>query len=335
MGVFVIAEAGVNHNGSLELAFKLIDAAARAGADAVKFQTFRADKVASSFAEKAEYQRHTTDADVSHLDMLRHLELSLDTYARLKAYAEDKGLIFMSTPFDIESARFLRDLGMEIFKISSGDITNYFLLKEIASYGKKVLLSTGMSTLGEVEAALELLLSSGLTREDLLLLHCTTEYPSPYECVNLLAMQTMRRAFGVEVGYSDHTMGVEVAIAAVALGAGVLEKHFTLDRDLPGPDHKASLEPDELEQMVEAIRNVERALGDGIKRPAECELKNIVVARRSLFAARDISKGEPLSTENVIALRPGTGLSPMLWPKIEGKRAVRDFKRGQPIEFFS
>lgn len=335
MGVFIIAEAGVNHNGSLELAFKLIDVAARAGADAVKFQTFKADKVASSFAEKAEYQKDTTDPGQSHLDMLKHLELSSEAYVRLKTYAEDKGLVFMSTPFDIESARFLRDLGMEIFKISSGDITNYFLLKEIASYRKKVILSTGMSTLGEVESALEVFLSWGLRREDIRLLHCTTEYPSPYECVNLLAMQTMRRAFDVEVGYSDHTMGIEIAIAAVALGAQVIEKHFTLDKSLPGPDHRASLEPDELEQMVKAIRNVEDALGDGVKRPAECELKNINVARRSLFAARDISKGEPFSTENIIALRPGTGLSPMLWPKIEGKRALKDYKRGQPIEFFS
>ncbi len=329
---FVIAEAGVNHNGSLELAKKLIDIAQDAGADAVKFQTFKAEAVTSIHAKKAEYQLKTTNPEESQLDMIKKLELSYESFKELYDYSKKKGIIFMSTPFDIESARFLEDLGLEIFKIPSGEITNYPLLKEIGSYRKKIILSTGMADLGEIEDALDVLIESGTDRKDITVLHCNTEYPTPFEDVNLQAMLTIREAFKVDVGYSDHTPGIEIPIAASALGAKVIEKHFTLDRSLPGPDHKASLEPDELKAMIKAIRNIEKALGDGIKKPSKSEIKNIQIARKSIVAKRDIRKGEIFSQENLVTKRPGTGISPMRWTEILGKKAPKDFKKDEIIE---
>lgn len=332
MKTFIIAEAGVNHNGSLELAYKLIDLAKEAGADAVKFQTFKAENVVSIFAPKAEYQKKTTDTYESQLEMIKKLELVFDDFEKLKRYCDVKKIIFLSAPFDLESARFLRDLGLEIFKIPSGEITNYLLLKEIGSYKKKVILSTGMADLGEIEDALDSLIESGASKENITVLHCNTEYPTPLEDVNLKAMLTIKEAFKIDVGYSDHTSGIEIPIAAVALGAKVTEKHFTLDRNLPGPDHQASLEPHELKAMVEAIRNVEKALGDGIKKPSKSELKNIPIARKSIVAKRDIKKGEPFSEENLTVKRPGTEISPMRWNEVIGKKASRDFRKDEIVE---
>jgi N,N'-diacetyllegionaminate synthase len=329
---FIIAEAGVNHNGNLELAKKLVDTAVEAGADAVKFQTFKAEEVISRFAKKADYQVKTTGSEESQLEMVKKLELSYDEFDILYSYCKEKGIIFMSTPFDIESARFLRDLGLEIFKIPSGEITNYLLLCEIGSYGKEIILSTGMADLGEIEDALDVLIEAGTPREKITVLHCNTEYPTPYEDVNLRAMLTIKEAFKVKVGYSDHTPGIEVPIAAVALGAEVIEKHFTLDRELPGPDHKASLEPDELKEMVRAIRNVEKALGTGIKKPSKSELKNLPVVRKSIVARKPIAKGETFTEENLTVKRPGTGISPMRWNEIIGKRASRNFRQDEVIE---
>jgi N,N'-diacetyllegionaminate synthase len=329
---FIIAEAGVNHNGSLELAKKLVDVAAEAGADAVKFQTFKAEAVVSRFAPKAEYQKQTTDANESQLEMIKKLELSYEDFEGLFRYSQNRGIIFMSTPFDIESARFLKDLGVEIFKIASGEITNYPLLREIGSYGKEIILSTGMAKLGEIEEALELLTIFGTPKEKITVLHCNTEYPTPYEDVNLRAMLTIREAFKVKVGYSDHTLGIEIPVAAVALGACVIEKHFTLDKNLPGPDHRASLEPEELKAMVRAIRNVEKALGSGIKKPSPSELKNLPIARKSIVARRAIKKGEIFTEDNLTVKRPGTGISPMRWTEVLGRKAPRDFKQDEMIE---
>jgi len=333
MKTFIIAEAGVNHNGSLELAKKLIDVAVDTGADAVKFQTFKAENVVSSVAPKAEYQLKTTNNQETQLEMIKKLELSFEDFKKLKNYCDEKGIMFLSTPFDIESARFLKELELEIFKIPSGEITNYPLLKEIGSYKKKVILSTGMADLGEIEDALDILIESGTKREDITVLHCNTEYPTPMEDVNLKAMLTIKEAFKVNVGYSDHTLGIEVPIAAVALGATVIEKHFTLDKNLPGPDHKASLEPDELKALVKAIRNIEKALGSGIKKPSKSEIKNIPIARKSIVAKRDIKKGEILTEENITTKRPATGISPMMWKQVIGKKALKDIKADKPLEF--
>ncbi len=332
MSVFIIAEAGVNHNGDLNIAKKLVDVAFESGADAVKFQTFRSEEIVTSDAETAEYQAKNIGRKISQLQMIKSLELSFEDFAELKKYCDRKGIIFMSSPFDIESARFLRDLGMEIFKIASGEITNYPLLREIGSYGKQVIISTGMATLGEVEEAIDVLTDSGTKRDNITLLHCNTQYPTPYEDVNLKAMLTLKEAFKVNVGYSDHTLGIEIPIAAVAMGASVIEKHFTLNRGMHGPDHKASLEPEELKRMIKAIRNVEKALGTGIKKPSPSEMGNIKIVRRSIVAKRDIKRGEIFTEENITVKRPGTGISPMRWREIIGKKAWRDFKKDEIID---
>ncbi len=323
---FIIAEAGVNHNGSLGIAMKLVECAAAAGADCVKFQTFRSGNLVSSGAPKAEYQKAGAPSGETQLEMLRKLELSQEDFRSLKERCDELGIMFLSTPFDFESADFLKELGMEIFKIPSGEITNLPYLRKINSYRADVILSTGMSTLEEVGAALAVLSDSRVK-----LLHCTTEYPCAFANVNLLAMETMRARFDVPVGYSDHTRGTEVAVAAAALGAEIIEKHFTLDRGMEGPDHKASLNPEELKSMVLQIRNVELAMGDGVKKPAPGEMKNIPVARRSVVAACGIKEGE-IITENMLALkRPATGLSPMLWDDIIGSRAKKDYRKDEPI----
>lgn len=328
---FIIAEAGVNHNGSLEIAKKMVEVAKECGADAIKFQTFKTENVVSKFAPKAEYQKLTTSAEETQFDMIKKLELSFEDFKELKDYCDKIGIIFMSTPFDFESIEFLDSIGMEIFKIPSGEITNLPYLEKIGRLKKKVVLSTGMADLGEIEDALDILIQSGTSRENIAVLHCNTEYPTPYEDVNLLAMITIKEAFKVKVGYSDHTPGIEIPIAAVALGASVIEKHFTLDKNLPGPDHKASLEPHELKAMITAIRNVEKALGDGIKKPSPSELKNKPIARKSIVAKRDIKKGEIFTEENITVKRPGTGISPMSWHEVLGTIAQRDYKEDELI----
>ncbi len=332
MKTLIIAEAGVNHNGDLTLARKLIDVAAAAGADRVKFQTFSADALVTTQASKADYQMHGTDAGESQYEMLRGLELTRPMHEELIAHCKTQGIEFFSTGFDLESVDLLARLGVECFKIPSGEITNLPYLRHVGGYGKRVILSTGMSSLGDIEAALLVLEHAGTPRNLITVLHCTTEYPAPIAEVNLHAMLTIRRAFGVAVGYSDHTPGIEVAIAAVALGATVIEKHFTLDRSLPGPDHKASLEPDELKSMVAAIRNVEQALGDGIKCASPSELKNRSVGRKSIVAAHAIEPGEIFSNANLTAKRPGTGISPMRWDELIGKSAPRRYQRDELIE---
>lgn len=326
----IIAEAGVNHNGSLELAKQLVDKAVWAGADCVKFQTFRSENLVSRFAQKAEYQKKTTGSGESQLEMIRKLELSRQDFIELKEYCRQQGIMFLSTPFDLESIGFLSSIGMKTWKIPSGELTNYPYLRAIGRRKESVIMSTGMCTTDEVKAAVAVLNRFGTT--DITLLHCTTEYPAPYDSVNLRAMQTLQKEFGCRVGYSDHTSGTEVPVAAVAMGASVIEKHFTLDRNMEGPDHKASLEPEELRQMVRSIRNVETALGDGIKRPSEVEMKNMAVARKSIVAARDIKKGELLTEENVTTKRPGNGISPMNWDTVIGTKAVRDFAADDLIE---
>jgi len=328
----IIAEAGVNHNGDLDLARRLVDVAAEAGADLVKFQTFSADRLVTSHAKKADYQNQTTDADESQYTMIRRLELTRDMHEALIAHCNSCGIRFFSTGFDPESIDMLVDMGLEVFKIPSGEITNLPYLRHVGRYGKPVILSTGMATLGEIEAALEVLEQAGAPRDRITVLHCNTEYPTPMSDVNLRAMLTIRNAFDVAIGYSDHTSGIEVAIAAVALGATVIEKHFTLDRNLPGPDHKASLEPKELKAMVTAIRNIEQALGDGIKRPSASEAKNKPIVRKSLVAARAIQAGEVFSESNLMAKRPGTGLSAMSWDEVMGRKAPRDFAPDELIE---
>lgn len=330
-GVFVIAEAGVNHNGDLSIARKLVDAAADAGADAVKFQTFKAANLVSKDAPKAVYQRGTTSASESQYEMIRKLELDEDAHIALIAHCASRGILFLSTPFDSESLEMLMRLGMEIIKIPSGEATNLPFLRMIGARRKPVILSTGMCVLDEVEAAIETLVASGAPRDSITVLHATTEYPCPMEDVNLQAMRTMALAFGVRVGYSDHTQGIEIPVAAAAMGAVVIEKHFTLDRGMEGPDHKASLEPGELKAMVHAIRNVEAALGDGVKCPSPSEIKNMAVARKSIVARHPISKGDILSESNLTTKRPGTGLSPMLWDSIIGKPSPRDFSEDELI----
>jgi len=328
----IIAEAGVNHNGSMETATKLVDAAAEAGADMVKFQTFSADRLVTTSAHKAEYQNQTTDASESQHNMIRKLELSREMHEELFAYCRQSGIEFFSTGFDTKSIDMLVELGLEQFKIPSGEITNLPYLRHIGQYGKPVILSTGMATLGEIETVLEVLETSGTHRNQMTVLHCNTEYPTPMEDVNLRAMISIGEAFGVAVGYSDHTLGIEVPIAAVALGATVIEKHFTLDRSLPGPDHRSSLEPDELKEMVKAIRNIEKALGNGIKRPSPSELKNKHIVRKSLVAATFIRAGECFTETNLAVKRPGTGISPMRWDEILGKISPLDFASDDLIE---
>ena len=332
MKTFIIAEAGVNHNGSLELAKKLVDAAKQAGADAVKFQTFKTEKLVSKFADKAEYQKRFTNTNESQLDMVKKLELSYEAFEEIYKYCREKEISFLSSPFDLESIDFLASLGLDIFKIPSGEITNLPYLEKIGKLKKKIIISTGMANLGEIEAALNILIQSGTKKEDIIVLHCNTEYPTPYEDVNLRAMLTIKEAFKIRIGYSDHTPGLEIPIAAVALGAEVIEKHFTLDRNMEGPDHKASLEPIELANMVSAIRNVEKAMGDGIKKPSSSEIKNIVIARKSIVAAKKIKFGEAFTEENLSVKRPGTGISPMQWHSILGKQANRDYEEDEVIE---
>lgn len=329
--IFIIAEAGVNHNGDLATAKRMVEVAVRAGADAVKFQTFKADRVASASAPKAGYQRRTTDAVESQLDMIRRLELAPAAHRTLLGHCRRTGILFLSTAFDLGSIDLLAALGVGTFKIPSGELTNLPYLRKIGALGKKIILSTGMADLGEIEAALAALTRAGTPKRRITLLHCTTEYPAPPAEVNLRAMLTLKAAFGTAVGYSDHTRGIAIPIAAAALGATVIEKHFTLDRTMEGPDHKASLEPPELSAMIRAVRTVERALGDGAKRPSPSELRNREAARKSIVASRAIKKGERFSARNITAKRPGTGISPMRWDEVVGLRARRGFAKDEPI----
>lgn len=327
---FIIAEAGVNHNGSFELAKQLVDKAVWAGADCIKFQTFNSKNLVSKNAQKAEYQKKTTDSSESQLDMLKKLELTKEQFTELRNYCNQKGIMFLSTPFDLESIDFLASIGVKTWKVPSGEITNYPFLRAIGQRKESVIMSSGMCTLEEVRDAVNILKEFGTT--DITLLHCTTEYPAPYDSVNLKAMQTLQKEFGYRVGYSDHTNGIEIPVAAVAMGATVIEKHFTLDKNMEGPDHKASLEPEELRQMVLSIRNVELSIGDGVKQPSEAEKKNIAIARKSIVAAFDIRKGEVFTEENLTAKRPGNGISPMKWGSVLGKTAKRDFSKDEMIE---
>lgn len=331
--VLIIAEAGVNHNGSLELAKQLIDKAVEAGVDIIKFQTFKSEKLVSKAAKQAEYQqRNIGKKDEGQLAMLKKLELSQADHEELIAYCNEKSIRFFSTAFDMDSIDYLHSLNMGLWKIPSGEITNYPYLRKIAQYQEPVILSTGMCELADIEAALNVLLQFGVKKEQITILHCNTEYPTPFIDVNLKAMLEISEKFGVQIGYSDHTKGIEVPIAAVALGATVIEKHFTLDKNMEGPDHKASLEPDELKAMVSAIRNIEQALGSGHKTISESERKNIEIARKSIVAARPIEAGELLTEENLTVKRPGNGISPMLWNKVVGTRAVQSFNEEDPIQ---
>lgn len=330
MRTLIIAEAGVNHNGKLEIAKELAYAAREAGADIVKYQTAKLTSLVSRYAEMAQYQKENTGENTSQKEMLSHLLLSYDEFEELYLYCEEIGIKFLSSPFDIESIRFLNNLGMEFWKIPSGEITNYPYLVEIAKTGKDIVLSTGMSSCTEILDCISVLKEHGAGR--LTLMQCNTQYPTPYEDVNLNAMKTMRELTGLSVGYSDHTEGIEVPIAAAALGASVIEKHFTLDRNMKGPDHKASLEPGELKAMVSAIRHIEKALGSGEKKISPSEAENVAVARKSIIASRFIKKGDELTENNLTTKRPGDGISPMKWPQILGTRAVRDFEEDEKIE---
>lgn len=331
--VLIIAEAGVNHNGSLDLAKRLVDEAVAAGVDFIKFQTFKAEKLVSRTARQAEYQqRNMGQSDNSQYAMLKHLELSKAQHEELVTYCHQKGIRFFSTAFDLDSIDYLHTLNLGLWKIPSGEITNYPYLKKIASYGEPVVLSTGMCELSDIEAALHVLLNNGVQKEKITVLHCNTEYPTPMKDVNLKAMLEIGQRFGVKVGYSDHTEGIEVPIAAVALGATIIEKHFTLDKEMEGPDHKASLEPAELRAMVKAIRNIEQALGNGHKTVSESERKNMEIARKSIVAACPILQGELLSEQNLTVKRPGNGISPMRWEEVIGTYATRDYQEEEMIE---
>ena len=330
--VIIIAEAGVNHNGNYDLAVKMIHEAKRAGADYVKFQTAVPELVISTFAPKAEYQKETTGADESQLDMCRAIHLPLTDYVKLAAICKEEGIGFMSTPFDLVSIDVLEELNMDYWKIPSGEITNLPYLRKIASKHRPVIMSTGMCEMQEIADALAVLEAGGLTRDQITLLHCNTQYPTPFADVNLAAMHTIAATFGTKVGYSDHTRGIEVPIAAVAMGAKVIEKHFTLDCNMEGPDHKASLEPHQLKAMVDAIRNVEEAIGSAEKHATASETPNKEVARKSIVAARAIAKGEVLTEENITVKRPGNGISPMLWDSVIGTKAKRDFIYDELIE---
>ena len=330
MSILIIAEAGVNHNGSLQIAKAMVDQAKDAGADCIKFQTFKAKNLVSKFARKADYQRQQTNLDENQLEMLARLELSYDSFAELNEYCNTKEIEFLSTGFDLESIDFLQGLGMKRWKIPSGEITNLPYLIKIAKLHQSVLLSTGMSTIEEIETAVRVLRENG--SGEITVLHCTTEYPAPYEDVNLLAMGTIADGLNVKVGYSDHTEGIIIPIAAAAMGATVIEKHFTLDRSMEGPDHKASLEPDELKQFVNAIRNIELAMGNGDKKPANSERKNIEIARKSIVASRFIKKGEAFTEQNLTTKRPANGITPMKWYDVIGNTASRDFEEDELIE---
>lgn len=325
----IIAEAGVNHNGSLELAKRLVETAKDCGADIVKFQTAKLDSLVSRSARMAEYQKRNIGMEESQKEMLRKLLLSFDDFIELADHCKRVGIHFLSTPFDIESIRFLNGM-QDIWKVPSGEITNYPYLVQIAGTGKRVILSTGMAEMAEIAAAVRVLEEHGT--KDLTILHCTTEYPAPIQDVNLRVMETLRERFGYPVGYSDHTQGIEVPLAAVALGACVIEKHFTLDRKLPGPDHKASLEPHELKAMVNGIRKIEQAMGSAEKRPSEAEIRNRSVARKSIVAKKRIGVGDVLSSDNITTKRPGTGIDPMRWNEVIGTKAIHDFDEDALIE---
>ena len=324
--VLIIAEAGVNHNGSIDLAKQLVDVAVEAGADVVKFQTFKTENVVTKNTEKAEYQKETTNPSESQFEMIKKLELDIDAHKELMAYCQEKGIIFLSTPFDLDSIDMLSDLGLEIFKIPSGEITNLPYLRRIGSLSKQVILSTGMSTLREVCYALTILIESGTKKDNITILHANTMYPTPMEDVKLYAMLTIQKEFDIAVGYSDHTLGVEVDIAAVAMGARIIEKHFTLDNTMDGPDHKASLEPTELKVMVSSIRNIEKAMGSFEKKPSPSESVNINIARKSIVAKQLIKKNDIFSEKNITTKRPGIGISPMEWDRVIGTAAVKDYE---------
>lgn len=327
---FVIAEAGVNHNGSMKLAKKLIDEASKAGADAVKFQSFKAKQLVTKNAKKADYQKETTDKIENQYQMIKKLELDYEKHQELMDYCKTKDILFLSSPFDLESIDLLSNLDIEILKIPSGEINNVPYLRKVGQLRMKVILSTGMATMGEIEFALKILRDGGTT--DITVLHCNTEYPTPMEDVNLTAMNTIKNSFKVEVGYSDHTLGIEIALAAVSLGAKIIEKHFTLDKNKEGPDHLASIEPLELRSMVSAIRNIEKALGDGIKKPSKSEIKNIKIARKSIIAKDKIEKGEVFTEDNLDIKRPGDGIPPVFWDTLIGNKAKRDFYKDELIE---
>ncbi len=327
MSVFIIAEAGVNHNGSIEVAKKLIDVASISGADAVKFQTFTAENLVTKRVQKAKYQKGVKEKKESQYEMLKKLELDLNTHKELIKYCKKKKIIFLSSPFDHESIDLLKDLGLDIFKIPSGEITNLPYLMHLGRLNKKLILSTGMSTISEIKDALHILIKSGTNKNNITVLHANTEYPTPIEDVNLKAMLTIGNTFNVAFGYSDHTLGIEINIAAVALGASCVEKHFTLDQTLNGPDHKASLEPDEFKKMVRAIRNIEIALGNGIKKPSKSEIHNIQVIRKSIVAKTKIKIGDILNENNITIKRPGTGISPMKWEEVIGTIATKEYNK--------
>lgn len=330
--VFIIAEAGVNHNGSLETAKKMVDVAVSAGVDAVKFQTFHAESLVSKFALKAKYQLKATGSDENQLDMVKKLELDFAAHKELMRYCRMKKVVFLSSPFDLESINLLVHLGLRTFKIPSGEITNLPFLRKIGSLRKKLILSTGMASLNEVKAALRILIAGGTKKDNITVLHCNTEYPTPFKDVNLSAMMTMKNELGVQVGYSDHTLGVEVAVAAVALGARVIEKHFTLDKNSFGPDHRASLDPDELKYMVHAVRNVETALGSATKKISPSEKVNRGAVRKSIVAAVDIKRGERFTEKNLTVKRSGKGISPMRWDHLLGKIAKKYFHQDRLIK---
>lgn len=325
--VFIIAEAGVNHNGSVELAKKIVDAAKDAGADCIKFQTFKAEHLAGKNSIKADYQIINTDNTQSQFEMLKELELRFQDFAELKKYCDKRNIMFISSPFDIESVDFLASIGVEIFKIPSGEITNLPYLRKINSYQKKVILSTGMSDLNEIQSAIRVLVDS-----DISLLHCTTEYPCPFEYVNMRALETLKEKFGLPIGYSDHTEGIEISVMAVSMGATIIEKHFTLDKNMVGPDHKASLEPEEFKLMVNAVRNVEKAFGNGEKKLQLPEKKNILIVRKSIVAKTNINKGEIYTEDNLTCKRPGNGISPMKWDELVGQHANRNYKKDEFIK---
>lgn len=327
----IIAEAGVNHNGSLETAMKMVDAAVEAGADYIKFQTFHAHSLVTALCEAADYQKENSGAQRQE-DMLKNLELGYEDFKKLKAYCDEKGIGFLSTAFDEDSIDFIASLNPDFMKVPSGELTDLPFLRKMASTGIPVIISTGMATPEEIAKALQPFRKAGYGADDIVLLHCTTQYPTPMEDVNLLAMKTVSENFGHPSGYSDHTLGIEIPIAAATLGASVVEKHFTLDRNMEGPDHKASLEPQDLAAMVKAIRNIEVALGNGIKEVKESERPNLTAARRSIVAARPIAQGEVITEDDICAKRPATGLSPMLWDKVVGSKAIRDFEKDELIE---
>ena len=332
MNVFIIAEAGVNHNGLIDLAYQLIDVAAESGADAVKFQTFKAENLVSKNAQKAEYQKQTTNALESQFDMIKKLEMDVDAHKKLINYCYEKDIMFLSTPFDHDSIDMLNELQLQIFKIPSGEITNLPYLRHIGALNKKIILSTGMANMKEIEDALDILVGAGTRKDNITILHANTMYPTPMEDVNLNAMLTIQKEFGVSIGYSDHTLGIEVDIAAVAMGASCIEKHFTLNKTMKGPDHKTSLEPEELKAMVSAIRNIEKALGSSEKKPSPSESANIDIVRKSIVASKEIQKGDFLTEKNIATKRPGNGISPMKWDKVLGSKAIKDYRVDEMID---